>query len=163
MYFSPQKQLSFSCKVVSNSAIPWTAACQALLSSTISQILLKFMSTELVMLFNHLILCHPLLLLTSIFAGIRVFSNESVLCIRWPKYWSFNFSISPSKEYSGLISFRVDWLINPKGTGHSLAQQGTSLMVQWLKICLPMKETSVQSLIWEDPTCHTAIKPMHHN
>ena len=129
MYFSPQKQLSFSCEVVSNSAIPWTAACQALLSSTISQILLKLMSIELVMLFNHLILCRPLLLLTSIFPGIRVFSNESALHIRWPKYWSFNFSISPSNENSGLISFRVDWLINPKGTGHSLAQWGTSLMV----------------------------------
>ena len=108
MYFSPQKQLSFSCEVVANSAISWTAACQALLPSTISQILLKLMSIELVMLFNHLILCHPLLLLTSIFPGIRVFSNESALHIRWPKYLSFNFSISLSNENSGLISFRVD-------------------------------------------------------
>ena len=72
--------------------------------------LLKLMSIELVMPSNHLILCHPLLLLPSIFPSIRVFSNESALCIRWPKYWSFNFSISPSNEYSGLISFRMDWL-----------------------------------------------------
>ena len=83
---------------------PWTVAHQAPLSSTISQSLLKFMSTESVILFNHLILCHPLLLLPSIFPSIRVFFNESALCIGWPKYWSFSFSISPSNEYSGLIS-----------------------------------------------------------
>ena len=88
----------------------WTAACQASLSITKSQNLLKFMSIESVMPTNHLILCHPLLLLPSVFPGIRVFSNESVLHIRWPKYWSFSFSISPSNEYSGLISFRMDWL-----------------------------------------------------
>ena len=87
-----------------------TAALQVSLSITSSQSLLKFMSIELVMPSNHLILCHPLLLLPSIFPSIRVFSNESVLRIRWPKYWSFNFSISPSNEYSGLISFRMDWL-----------------------------------------------------
>ena len=87
---------------------PQTAACQASLSITNSQSLLKLMSTESVMPSNHLILCHPLLLLPSIFPSIRVFSNESVLCIRWPKYWSFSFSISPSNEYSGLISFRMD-------------------------------------------------------
>ena len=85
-----------------------TAACQASLSITNSRSLLKLVSIELVMPSNHLILCRPLLLLTSIFPSIRVFSNESVLCIRWPKYWSF--SISPSNEYSGLISFRMDWL-----------------------------------------------------
>ena len=85
-----------------------TSACQASPSFTISQSLLQFMSTELVMLSNHLILCCPLLLLPSIFPSIRVFSNESVLLIRWPKYWSFSFSISPSNEYSGLISFRID-------------------------------------------------------
>ena len=90
---------------------PWTAACQASLSTTNSQSLLKFMSIESVMPPNHLILCCPLLLLPSIFPSIRVFSNESVLCIRWPKYWSFSFSISPSNEYSGLIIFRIDWLI----------------------------------------------------
>ena len=88
---------------------PWTAACQASLSITnSSQSILKVMSIESVMLFNHLILCHPLLL-PSIFPTIRVFSNESVLCIRWPKYWSFSFSISPSNAYSGLISFRMDY------------------------------------------------------
>ena len=88
---------------------PWTAACQAPLSFTNSQSLLKFMSTELVMLSNYLVLCGPLLLLPSIFPTISVFSNESALLIRWPKYWSFSFSISPSNEYSGLISFRIDW------------------------------------------------------
>ena len=89
---------------------PWTAARQASLSITNSWSLLKLMSTESVMLSNHLTLCHPLLLPPSIFLSIRVFSNESVLHIRWPKYWSFSFSISPSKEYSGLISFGMDWL-----------------------------------------------------
>ena len=90
-------------------ATPWTAACQASLSIANSQNLLKLMSIESVMPFNHLILCHPLLLLPSIFPSIRVFSDESALCIRWPKYWSFSFSISPSNEYSGLISFSDDY------------------------------------------------------
>ena len=89
--------------------IPWKAACQSLLSSTISQNLLKSISIESGMLSNHLILCHPLLLLPPVFPSIRVFSNELALCIRWPKYWSFTFSISPSSEYSGLISFKIDW------------------------------------------------------
>ena len=89
---------------------PWTAACQASLSVNNSQSLLKLMSIELVMPSNHLILCCPLLLPPSVFPSIRVFSNESALRIRWPKYWSFSFSISPSNEYSGLISFRIDWL-----------------------------------------------------
>ena len=88
---------------------PWTAAHQASLPFTASSPLLRFMSIELVMLFNFLILCHPLLLLPSIFPSIRVFSKESALYIRWPKYWSFSFSISPSNEFSGLISFRIDW------------------------------------------------------
>ena len=96
---------------------PWTAAYQASLSITNSQSLLKLTSIELVMPSNHLVLCHPLLLPPSIFPNIGVFSNESVLCIRWPKYWSFSFSISPSNEYSGLISFRMDWL-------HLFAVQG---------------------------------------
>ena len=96
---------------------PWTAACQASLSITNSQSLLKRMSIESVMPSNHLILCCPLLP-PSIFPSIRVFSNESVLHIRWPKYWNFSFSISPSNEYSGLISFRMDWL-------DLLAVQGT--------------------------------------
>ena len=90
-------------------ATTWTAACQASLSITNSQGLLKLMSIESVMLSNHLILCHPLLLLPSFFPSIRVFSNESALCIKWPKYWSFSFSTSPSNKYSGLISFRIDW------------------------------------------------------
>ena len=89
---------------------PCTAACQASLSITTSWSLLKLMSTVSVMPSNHLVLCHPLVLLPSIFPSIRVFSNESVLHIGWPKYWSFSFSISPSSEYSGLISFRIDWL-----------------------------------------------------
>ena len=91
-------------------AIPWTTACQASLSITNSQSLLKLMSIESVMPSNHLILCCPLLLPPSIFPSIRVFSNESVLHIRWPKYWSFSFSISPSNKYSGLIFFRMGWL-----------------------------------------------------
>ena len=89
---------------------PWIAACQASLPITKYQSLLKLMSIESVMPSNHLILCCPLLLLPSIFPSIRVFSSESVLRIRWPKFWSFSFSISPSNEYSGLISFRIDWL-----------------------------------------------------
>ena len=100
----------------------WTAAHQASLSITNSQSLLKLISIESVMPFNHLILCHPLLHPPSIFPIIRVFSNESVLCIRWPKYWSFSFSISPSNEYSGLISFRIDWfdLLEVQGPCKSL-------------------------------------------
>ena len=90
-------------------ATPWTAACQASLSFTISYSLLKLISIESVMPSNHLILCCPLLLLPSIFPSIEVFSNESVLPIKWPKYWSFSFSISPSSEYAGLISFMIDW------------------------------------------------------
>ena len=95
---------------MSDSATPWTAARQASLSITNSRSLLKLMSIESVMPSNHFILCHPLLLLPSIFPSIRVFSNESVLRIRWPKYWSFSFNMSPSNEYLGLISFRMDWL-----------------------------------------------------
>ena len=109
-------------------ATPWTAACQASLSITNSRSLLKLMSIESVMPSNHLILCHPLLLLPSIFPSIRVFSNESALGIRWPKYWSFSFSISPSREYSGLISFRMDWLdlLAVQGTLNSLLQHHSS-------------------------------------
>ena len=110
---------------MSDSATPWTAAHQAPLSSTVSQSLLRFMSIELVMLSNHLILRHPLLL-SSIFPSIKVFSNESALRIRWPKHWSF--SISPSSEYSGLISFRIDWfdLLAVQGTLNSLLQDHNS-------------------------------------
>ena len=110
-------------------ATPWTIACQASLSFTISWSLLKLMSIESVMPSNLLILCHPLLLLPSIFPSIRVFSNESV-CIRWSKHWSFSFSfsISPSNEYSGLISFRIDWLdlLAVQGTRKSLLQHHSS-------------------------------------
>ena len=107
-------------------ATPWT--CQASLSIINSWSLLKLMSIESVMPSNHLILCHPLLLLPSIFLSIRVFSNESVLHIRWPKYWRFSFSISPSSEYSGLISFRMDWLylLAVQGTLKSLLQHHSS-------------------------------------
>ena len=107
---------------------PWTAAHQASLSITNSKSLLKLKSIESVMPSNHLILCHPLLLLPSVFPRIRVFSNESVLHIRWPKYWSFSFSISPSNEYSGLISFRMDWLdfLAVQGTLKSLLQHHSS-------------------------------------
>ena len=111
--------VQFSHSVLSNSLLPpWTAAHQASLSITNSQSLLRLMSIELVMPSNHLILCHSLLL-PSIFPSIRVFSNESALCIRWPKYWSFSFNINPSNEYSGLISLRMDWL-------DLFAVQGTS-------------------------------------
>ena len=100
-------------------ATPWTAAHQASLSITNSWSLLKLMSIESVMLSNNLILCHPPFLPPSIFASIRVFSSELVLCIRWPKYWSFSFSISPSNEHSGLISSRIDWLISLQSKGLS--------------------------------------------
>ena len=105
---------------------PWTAACQASLFFTVSQSLLKLMSIESLMLSNHLILCHPLFLLPSIFPSIRVFSNESAVRIRWPKDWRF--SISPSNEYSGLISFRTDWfdLLEVQGTLKSLLQHHSS-------------------------------------
>ena len=109
------------------SATPWTAARQVSLALTVSQSLPKFMTIELVMLSNHLILCHPLLSI-SIFPSIRVFSNESALPTRWPKYQSFSFSISPSNEYSGLISFRMDWLdlLAVQGTLKSLLQYESS-------------------------------------
>ena len=112
----------------------WTAACQVSLSISNSQSLLKLMSIELVMPSNHLILCHPLLLPPSIFPSIRIFSNESVLHIRWPKYWSFSFNISPSNKYSRVISFRMDWL-------DLLAVQGT------LKGVL-LHHSSKASILW---------------
>ena len=107
---------------------PWTAAHQASLSITNSHSLLKLMSIESVMPSKHLILCGPLLLLPSIFPSIRVFFNDSVICVKWPKYWSFSFSISPSNEYSGLISFRIDWLdlLAVHGTLKSLLQHHSS-------------------------------------
>ena len=113
---------------MSDSATPWTAVCQASLSITNSRNLPKLMSTESVMPTNHLILCHPLLLSPSVFPSIRVFSNESALHIRWPKYWSFSFNISPSREHSGLIYFRMDWLdlLAVQGTLKSLLQHHSS-------------------------------------
>ena len=104
--------------------MPWTVACQAPLSSTISQSLIRFVSVESVMISNHLSLCCPLLLYSSIFRSISVFSKESALPIGWPKYWSFSFSISPSSEYSGLISLKIDWfdLLAVQGTLKSLLQ-----------------------------------------
>ena len=113
---------------MSDSATPWTAACQAFLSITSSWSLLKFMSVELVMPSNHLILCCPFLLLPSVFSSIRVFSNESALHIRWPKYWGFSFNISPSSEHPGLIFFRMDWLdlLAVQGTLKSLLQHHSS-------------------------------------
>ena len=112
---------------MSDFVIQWTAARQATLAFTISWSFLRIIAIELVMPSNHLILCHPLLLLPSIFPSIRVFS-ESILHIRWPKYWSFSFSISPSSEYSGLISFRINWfdLLVVQGTLKSLLQHHSS-------------------------------------
>ena len=114
-----------SCPTLCN---PWTATCQASLSIINSQSLLKLMPIESVMPSNHFILCHPLLLLPSIFPSIRVFSNESALRIRWTKYWSSSFNISPSSDYSGLISFRMDWLdlLAVQGTLKSLLQHHSS-------------------------------------
>ena len=107
---------------------PWTVACQASLPFTISRSLLKLTSIELVMPSNYLIFCLPLLLLPSVFPSIRVFSNESALCLRWPKYWSFSFSTSPSNVYSGLVSFRMDWfyLLAVQRTLKSLLQHHSS-------------------------------------
>ena len=107
---------------------PWTAACQASLFFTISQSLLKFMSIEFMVLFNHLIICHPFLLLPSIFLSIKVFSSESALCIRWVKYWNFCFSISPFNDYSGLISFKIGWFdLTVQETHRSLLQHHSHL------------------------------------
>ena len=127
-YILKTRNFQLSLSVVSDSANPWTAALQASLSITNAQRLLKLVSIESGMPSNHLIFCHPLLLLPSVFPSIRVFSNESVLRIRWPNYWSFSFSISPSNEYSGLISFRIDWLdlLEVQGTLKTLFQHQSS-------------------------------------
>ena len=135
MYTETKRELvwphsvQFSCSVVSDSVTPWTATCQASLSTTNSQSFLKLNSIELMMPSNNdLFLWSPLLLLPSIFSSIRVFSKESILCFRWPKYWSFSFSISPSNAYSGLISFRMAWLglLAVQGTLKSLLQHYSS-------------------------------------
>ena len=123
-----QLPVQFSRSVVSDSVTPWTAACQASLLVTNSWSLLKLMFIESVMPSNHLILCRPLLFPPLIFPSIRVFSNETALRIRWPKYWSFSFNISPYNEYSGLISFRINWLdlLAVQGTLKSLLQHRSS-------------------------------------
>ena len=147
--------------------IPWTAARQASLSITSSQRLLKLMSIEAVMPSNHLILCRPLLLLSSIFPSIRVFSNESALHIRWPKDWSFSFSISPPNGYSGLISFRMDWLdlLAVQGTRNGLLQHHSSkpsilwrslLEVKGVKMALGIGCTHTQTPTGLPQTPHTA-------
>ena len=125
---------------------PWTAACQVPLSSTISWSLLKLMSIALVMPSNHLILCHSLFLLLSIFPSIRVFSNESTLHIRWPKYWSFSFSISPPNEYSG-FSFRIDWF-------DLLAVQGTLKVFSSTTVQMH-QFFSTQPSLWSNSHIHT--------
>jgi len=148
------KLLLYSCSVMSNSATPWTAACQASLSFTMSQSLLKLMSIESMMPSNHLILCHPLLLLPSIFPGIRVFSNESILRIRWPKYWNFNFRISPSNEYSGLISFRMDWFdfLAVQGTLKSLHQHYSSkASILWHSDFFIVSNSHIHTWLLEKP------------
>ena len=126
-------------------AIPWTAVRQDSLSIINSWSLFKLTSTESVMPSNHLILCCPLLLLPSIFPSIRVFSNESALCTRWPKYWSFSFNISPSNEHSGLISFRMNWLdlLAVQGTRKSLLQNHSSKAstIQWSALYRPTLTT----------------------
>ena len=132
---------------MSDSATPWTATCQASMSITNSWSLLKLMSIELVMPSNHLILCRPLLLPPSIFPSIRDFSNESVLHIKWPKYWSFSFNISPSHEYSGLISFRMDWL-------DLLAVQGTLRVFSNTKV-QKHQYISPQLSLWPNSRIHT--------
>ena len=126
---------------------PWTAACQAFLSFTISQSLLELMSIELVMLSNHLILC-CLLLLPSSFHNVRVFSNELALHIRWPKYWSFSFSINPSSECSGLISFRMDWF-------DILVVQGTLLAIFSSTTVQKQQFFRTQHSLWPSSHIHT--------
>ena len=135
--YTTEYSVQFSHSGVSDSSWPpWTAACQATLPITNSWSLLKLMFIESVMPSNHLIFCHPLLLLPSIFPSIRVFSNESALCMRWPKYWSFSFNISPSNEYPGLMFFRMDWLdlLAVQGTLKSLLQHHgskASILRRW--------------------------------
>ena len=135
---------------------PRTAACQASLSFTISQNLLKLMSIESMLPFYHLIFCHPLLLLPSMFSSIRVFSDESALCIRWPKYWSFSFSVHPSNGYSVLISFRFDWFdLKTKNTNlkrhmHPSIHQFSSVTQSCPTFCNPMD-------------CSTPGFPVHHH
>ena len=128
-------------------ATPWASACQDSLSFTISQSLFKLMSIELVMPYNHLILCHHLLLPRSIFPSIRVFTNESAVHIRWPKYWSFNFSVSPSNEYSGLISLGLTGLISLQSKGFSRVFSNTTFQKHQF--------FSAQLSLWSNSHIHT--------
>ena len=137
----------FSHSVMSNSVTPWAAAHQASLSFTTSWSLLKLMSIVSVMPSNHLVLCRPLLILPSIFPGIRVLANELAFLIRWPKYWSFKFSISPSNEYSGLISFKIDWFDLP-------AVQGT-LKSHFQHHSLKASILSAQPSLWSNSHIYT--------
>ena len=131
-------------------ATPWTAAHQPSLSINNSWSLLKLMSIESVMPSNHLILCHPFLLLPSIFPSIRVFSSESGLHIRWPEYWSFGFSVSPSNEYSGLISFRMDWFwISSQSKGLSRVFSNTTIQ--------KYQFFSTQPFLWSNSHIHTLL------
>ena len=139
--------VQFSCSVMSNSVTPWTAACQASLSITNSQNLLKLTSIDLVKPSRHLILCRPLLLPPSIFPSIRVFSNESVLHIRWPKYWSFRFSINPSKEYSGLIPLGWTGWISLQSKGLSRVFSNNTVQKHQL--------FRVQLSLWSSSHIHT--------
>ena len=159
------KQWNTSCRSVAKSCpivTPWTAARQPSLSFTTSRSLLKLISIELVMPSNHLILCHSLLFLPLIFPSIRVFSSELALRIRWPKYWSFSFSTSPSNEYSGLISFTIDWfdILAVQGTLQSLLQHpylkasilwcSAFFMVQLSYLCMTTGKTShYTDLCWQ--------------
>ena len=126
---------------------PWTWAHQSPLSFTISQSLLRFMSIELVMLFNHLVFCRLLLPLPSVFSSIKVFSNKSALHLRWPKYWSFSFSISPSNEYSGLISFRIDWCDYLLLVLHNLCSY-TKLFIAWVDSVISHVFSYAGSFFW---------------
>ena len=146
--------------VVQLFATSWTVVHQAFLSITISTSLLKLMSIELVMPSNRLILCHPLLLPPSIFHSIRVFSNESALCIRWPECWSFSFSTSPSNEYSGLISFRIDWFdfLAVQGTLKSLLQYHSSKASIFLALSLLYGPTDKLNNILKVPSTRPAAQ-----
>ena len=140
---------------MSDSVTPWTAAHNTSLSFTISQSLLKLMSIESVIPFNHLILCRPLLFLPSIIPSIRVFSSESALQIRWPKYWSFSFSVSPFNEYSGMTSFRIDWLdlLAVQGTLKSLLQHHSSkASILWRTAFFMVQLSHPHILMWGSST-----------
>ena len=142
--------VSYCCSVAKSCPAlcdPWTSAQQSPLFFTVSQSLLRFMSIELVMLFNHLVLCRLLLPLPSVFSSIKVFSNESALHLRWPKYWSFSFSISPSNEYSGLISFMIDWFDYLLLVLHNL-YSCTKLLITWVDNVISHVFSYAVSFFW---------------